>query len=144
MTLKMAGIRVTQEQVVERIYGGDIDKGGTPEDIMNALTGWAPTISGKTAELHPQPLNNDAEMIDDLSLGWPLIVGLKNPDGSGHAEVITAITYNVRPDNTPIFRSAVLRDPWPYNPSREEISWSEFVDRRNFVIRNHITYPNGL
>ena len=144
MTLNMAGIRVSQEEVVQRIYGGDIDKGGTAQDIMNALSGWAPTVNGKAAELHPAPLTNDAEMLDDLSLGWPLIVGLKNPDGSGHAEVITAVTYTVRPNNTPIFRSIVLRDPWPFNQSREEISWSEFNSRRNFVIRNHVTFPNGL
>jgi hypothetical protein len=144
MTLNMAGIRVTQNQVVERIYGGDLDRGGTAQDIMNALSGWAPTVNGKMAELHPAPLTNDAEMLDDLSLGWPLIVGLKNPDGSGHAEVITAVTYAVRPDNTPIFRSVVLRDPWPLNPSREEISWAEFSARRNFVIRNHVTFPQGL
>ena len=144
MTLNMAGIRVDQKQVVERIYGGDIDRGGTPQQIMEALTGWAPTVNGKAALLNPQPLTNDADMIDDLSLGWPLIVGLRNPDGSGHAEVITAITYNLQPNGAPIFQSVTLRDPWPDNPSKVEMSWLEFVNRRNFVIRNRVSYPNGL
>ncbi len=144
MTLNMAGIRVTQEQVVERIYGSDIDKPGTPQDIINALTGWAPTINGTIALLNPRPLIDDAEMIDDLSLGWPLIVGLRNPDGSGHAEVITAITYSMLPNGAPAFQSVVLRDPWPYNSSRTEISWDEFVTRRSFVIRNRVSFPNGM
>lgn len=143
MTLNAAGIRVSQEEVVQRIYGGDIDQGGTPQQILVALTGWAPTISGTRALLNPLSLTNDADMIDDLSLGWPLIVGLRNPDGSGHAEVITAITYSSQPNGTPVFQSVVLRDPWPYNQSRVEMPWSEFVDRRNFVIRNRVTYPSG-
>jgi hypothetical protein len=143
MALNVAGIRVTQEQVVERIYGGDIDRGGTPQQIMEAMTGWAPTISGTAALLNPLPLTNDSEMIDDLSLGWPLIVGLTNPDGSGHAEVITAVTYGIGPNGAPVFRSVILRDPWPYNASRVEMSWPEFSARRSFAIRNRVTYPSG-
>jgi hypothetical protein len=150
--LNMAGVAVTQEQVVERIYGGDLDMGGTAQDILNALTGWAPTFNGRVAQLHPLPLVNDADMVDDLSLGWPLIVGLRNPDGSGHAEVVTAVTYAVAPDNSPIFQSVVLRNPWPEQlcppdqpcPSRAVVSWQEFTGRREFVIRNRVTYPNGL
>ena len=143
MILNIAGIRVSQEDVVERIYGGDLDRGGTSQQILDALTGWAPTISGTTALLNPLPLTNDPDMIDDLSLGWPLVVGLRNSDGSGHAEVITAVKYGVQADGSPAFQSVVLRDPWPYNPSRVEMPWPEFANRRGFIIRNRVTYPSG-
>lgn len=144
MILNLDGVAVTQEQVVQRIYGGDIDRGGTPQQIMSALSGWAFTFNGKPAILWPQPLTSYPDMIEELSLGWPLIVGMKNPDGSGHAEVITAVTYSRGLDGVPVFQSVVLRDPWPFNPSRVEMPWSEFVPRVISIIRNRVTYPQGI
>lgn len=144
MMLNLTGLVVTQEQVVERIYGGDLDSPANGEQIIAALSGWAFTRSGRPANLHPVQLTADQELIDDLRLGWPLIVGLQNPDGGGHAEVITAVTYGMGPGGEPDFRSVVLRDPWPFNPSRVEMPWSEFKSRSQFIIRNRVTYPAGL
>jgi len=144
MVLNLDGVAVTQEQVVQRIYGGDIDRGGTPLQIMNALSGWGFTFNGRPAILWPRQLTSYPDMIEDLSLGWPLIVGLKNPDGSGHAEVITAVTYSQGPNGVPIFQTVVLRDPWPFNPSRVEMPWSQFAARVTFIVRNRVTYPQGM
>jgi len=48
-----------------------------------------------------------------------LVVGV-NMGNSGHAYVLTAVTYGVDQWNRPIFRSVVLRDPWPGNhPQRD-------------------------
>jgi hypothetical protein len=33
----------------------------------------------------------------------------------------------------------VLRDPWPYNPSRLEMSWAEFTSRVQDIIRVWVT-----
>lgn len=144
MVLNLAGLVVTQEQVVQRIYGGDLDSPATGPQIMAALSGWAFTRNGRPANLHPLPLTAFRELFDDLSLGWPLIVGLQNPDGSGHAVVITAVTYGMGPPGgDPDFRTVIIRDPWPFNPSRVEMPWSEFTSRVGFVIRNRVTYPQG-
>jgi hypothetical protein len=144
MMLNLAGLVVTQEQVVQRIYGGDLDSPANGPQIMAALSGWAFTRNGKPASLHPRPLASYREMVEDLSLGWPLIVGLQNADGSGHAVVITAVTYGMGPPGgDPDFRTVIIRDPWPFNPSRVEMSWSEFRSRGSFIIRNRVTYPAG-
>jgi hypothetical protein len=142
MALNLAGIQVTQEQVVARIFGGDLDAPANPQQVMNALTGWGLTIRGKPALPQPTALQNDVEMIDDLAHGWPLILGLRNPDGSGHVALITAVTYSQGP-NGPLIQTVVYRDPWPYNESRNDIPYSAFLDRRTFVIRDRVAYPQG-
>jgi hypothetical protein len=81
------------------------------------------------------------EMIRDLSFGNPLIAGLKNDDDSLHAVVVTAITYRRRWDGAPAYESVVIRDPWPYNTSFQELAWREFVGRATFLIRSHISFP---
>jgi hypothetical protein len=84
------------------------------------------------------------EMIHDLSFGNPLIVGLKNDDDSLHAVVVTAITYRRGWDGAPAYESVVIRDPWPYNTSFQELAWREFVGRATFLIRSHIAFPQRV
>lgn len=144
MRFGIGGLEITQEQVVQRIFGGDIDNGGTPQQIMDALSGGTFTASGKPALLRAQPLRKWDDMIDDLSFGNPLIVGMKNTDDSLHAVVVTAVTYSHGPVGTPVLQSVVTRDPWPYNASLQELPWDGFVHRATFIIRSWITYPQGI
>jgi hypothetical protein len=143
MVLNLAGVQVTQEQVVQRIFGGDINSGGTVPQIMGALSGWAFTGTGKSVQLYPSMLTNDAEMIDDLSHGWPIIAALSNGDGTGHAEVVTAVKFAQGFGNTISLTSVVLRDPWPYNASRVEMPYEQFARRRSAGIRYRVVYPQG-
>jgi hypothetical protein len=85
-------------------------------------------------------------MIRDLSFGNPLIVGLKNDDDSLHAVVVmvTVITYRRGWDGAPAYESVVIRDPWPYNTSFQELPWGEFGGRATFLIRSHISFPQGV
>lgn len=137
MVLNYHGLFVNQEQVVARIFGELVDKPGRPDQILAALSGWAPDSIGGISQIYASPyIFQGSDIVNDLAYKWPLIVGLSQPKQNiGHAYVLTAITYSVNQFNLPIFHSVVLRDPWPTNPSRVELSWQEFRSRVLFMAR---------
>jgi hypothetical protein len=143
MVLNYHGLYVAQEQIVQRIYGGQVDQPGTPNQILYALSGWAPDTRGRYSSIYANPYTySGSQIVQDLANRWPLIVGLKNPDGGvGHAVVVTAVYYSIDQFNNPIFHGVVIRDPWPGNLSRQELSWNEFQSRVMFM--THI-YVNRL
>ena len=113
-------------------------------------TGWiatVPRVWGKAKTGRQKRASSPAhwrEMIRDPSFGNPLIAGLTNDDDSLHAVVVTAITYRRGWDGAPAYESVVIRDPWPYNTSFQELAWEEFVGRATFLIRSHISFPQGV
>ncbi|HEY9285353.1 MAG TPA: papain-like cysteine protease family protein [Pyrinomonadaceae bacterium] len=132
MVLNYRGVSVTQEQVVQRVFGGNIDAPGQPGQILGALTGWAFTFRGQRVMLTSSPFAfNGSEIVRDLAERWPIIVGVGDGRSTGHAYVLTAVTYTVDRFNQPIFLTAILRDPWPGNQSRIEVPWEQF--RRNWM-----------
>lgn len=140
MVLNYRGVPVTQEQVVQRIFAGAVPNvPGQPNQILTALSGWAFTGNGQPVVLRSSPFAFDgSEIVRDLAERWPIVVGV-NMGSSGHAFVLTAVTYGVDPWNRPIFRSAILRDPWPGNPSRIEVPWPQFQQRWMFMARMRVT-----
>ena len=140
MVLNYRGVPVTQEQVVQRIFGGAVpDLPGQPEQILTALSGWAFTRNGQPVMLSSSPFAfSGSEIVRDLAERWPIVVGVKNSPTSGHAYVLTAVTYQVDAWNQPIFLTAVLRDPWPDNPSRIEVPWVQFQQNWMFMARMRI------
>jgi len=139
MVLNYRGVPVTQEQVVQRIFAGAVPNvPGQPNQILTALTGWAFTRNGQPVILQSSPFAFDgSEIVRDLAERWPIVVGV-NMGNSGHAYVLTAVTYGVDQWNRPIFRSVVLRDPWPGNPSRIEVPWLQFQQRWMFMARMRV------
>lgn len=137
MVLNYDGLAVSQEQIVSRVFGGSMpDAPAEPEDILDALSGWAPQFNGRPAEILATPyVYQPSDIIADLANHWPILVGLRNLKGAGHVFVLTAVTYNLDSMNQPIFRSVVLRDPWPTHESRVQIPWSVFSSRVNFLAR---------
>jgi hypothetical protein len=136
MVLNYHRIVVSQEQVVQRVFGGDINAAGQPREILAALSGWAFQLNGRPAVITASPIVfQGSDIVSDLAYHWPMIVGIAEPGGGGHAYVLTAVTYSVGWENQPIFRSVVLRDPWPGNPSRIEVPWGVFRSRVIFVAR---------
>jgi len=130
MVLNYHGLNVSQEQIVQKIYGGLPCKPGNANQIMNALSGWAPDTRGRYSQIYSQyGVYNGSDIVDQLSRKWPIIVGLDNPSGGGHAYVLTAIYYSVDQWNNPIIDKVVLRNPWPKSPSKEYMNWSTFVSR---------------
>ena len=140
MVLNYRGVPVTQEQVVQRIFAGAVPNvAGQPNQILAALSGWAVTRNGQRVMLTSSPFAFDgSEIVRDLAERWPRVVGV-NMGNSGHAYVMTAVTYAVDPWNRPIFQTVVLRDPWPGNPSRIEVPWSQFQQRWMFMARMRVT-----
>jgi len=143
MVLNYHGLYVQQERVVQRIYGGLVDRPANANQILHALSGWAPDQRGRYSSIHANPYTiSGSQIVRDLANRWPLIVGLRNPNGgTGHAVVLTAVYYSVGQSNEPVFRSVIIRDPWPGSPSRQELSWNEFQSRLMFM--THV-YVNRL
>ncbi len=137
MMLNYHGLYITQEQIVQRIYGQLIDKPAGPQQIMTALSGWAPNSQGGVSNIFcQQGVNNVNEITQNLAYKWPLIVGLTNPQGgTGHAYVLTGIYYSTDQYNNTIPDKVILRDPWPTNTSRQEMSWAEFQQRVGMIFK---------
>ena len=136
MILNYHGLYVSQDQIVNKIFGSLECQAGSPDDILNALTGWAPDVRGRFSEVYSEAgISSPAEIVRNLIYKWPLLVCLSNGDGTGHAEVMTGIYYSVDAYNNPIVDKVVLRDPWPLNPSRQEMSWVEFVSRVTAIVK---------
>ena len=129
MVLNYHGVAVTQEQVVQRIFNGTVtNEPGRLDQILTALSGWAFSTNGRPVMLTSTSVAfSGSEIVTDLAMKWPIIVGVQMVPGKvGHAYVMTAVTYRVDKMNQPIFVSAILRDPWPENPSRIEVPWEQF------------------
>ncbi|HMG72801.1 MAG TPA: papain-like cysteine protease family protein [Pyrinomonadaceae bacterium] len=161
MVLNYHGLYVTQEQVVQRVFGQQIDQAADEAGILTALTGWLPDNRGRFSAITASPYVWDEALVNDLAYKWPLIAGLRNEDGlSGHAYVLTALQFHKetyvsgynrvlvggRWYNVPtyaqrlVFDYVVLRDPWPTNESKQVWTWAKFRSQlmnlnRVFVVR---------
>lgn len=131
MVLNYHGLQIRQEQIVRRIFGYLVDMPATPSQIMEAISGWGPTVRGAQLSVKSQyGIYSPIDLINYLSGKWPLIVGLENPDQqTAHAYVLTAIYYTNGGRNLPVIDKVVLRDPYPSHPSRLVMDWEEFVNR---------------
>lgn len=137
MVLNYHGLYVSQEQIVARVFGSLVDRPANNQEIMSGLSGWAPNVAGGVSNIYCEfGVSSANEITQNLAYKWPLIVGLRNPQGGiGHAYVLTAIYYNIDQFNNTIPEKVVLRDPWPDNPSRQEMSWQEFMNRQMGIIK---------
>ncbi|MBV9215724.1 MAG: C39 family peptidase, partial [Acidobacteria bacterium] len=97
MVLNYHGVAVTQEQVVQRIFNGQVPNlPGQPDQILAALSGWAFGVNGRPVMLQSTPFAlNGSEIVSDLATKWPIIVGVQIQPGTGHAFVMTAVTYKI-------------------------------------------------
>ena len=140
MVLNYHGLYVSQEQIVQRVFGGMVDAPGSPQQILMGLQGWAPDSRGRFSQIEADTRNIDpVSVIQDLEYRWPLIVGLKGVNGpTGHAYVLTAVYYHLDANNQPVIYRVVLRDPYPSKVSRIELSMDEFLSRCTFATRVHV------
>jgi hypothetical protein len=149
MVLNYHGLYVTQEQVVQRVFGQQVDQGANEAQVLAALSGWAPDIRGRFSAITASPYVWDMALINDLAYKWPLIAMLRNDDGrSGHAYVLTALQFHNETYVTgylygrpiyaqrPVFDYVVLRDPWPNSESKQVWTWAKF--------RSHLDYLNRV
>ena len=135
--LNYHGLGVTQEQVVERSVGDLVDVPGGPREMMRSLNGviYSPD-NGYTRVSSTFGGTSAKEIRNYLANDNPLIVGLSVPGRRvGHAYILSAIYYKQDSRGEVIPEKVVLRDPWPYSPSRQEMSWREFAQRVNSVYK---------
>lgn len=138
MVLNYQGVNVTQEQIVENVFGSQIDRPAAADVIAQAANGWR--AKGHTIQARVEnPYYTSAEsFINDLVEKYPLIIGLSMPGQNvGHAYVLTGVSFRVfNGQYYPV--EVILRDPWPSNQSRIKLSWDDFSSRCHTIV--HI-YP---
>ena len=137
MVLNYQGVSVSQEQIVERVFGSRVDRPGSNEDIVQGASGWY--VDGHTIGAKSDHSFMPQKLIDDLVNKYPLVVGLRMPGQDvGHAYVLTGLSFQKHGDS--IYpHSVILRDPWPSNQSRLVLAWSDFSSRISVIV--HI-FPN--
>ena len=82
MVLNYHGLYVDQQDIVERVFGSAVDRPANGQQIMGALSGWAPDTRGRRSSIYADAYHLDAEtVINDLDKKWPLIVGLSGARG---------------------------------------------------------------
>lgn len=122
---------VSQERVVEKIFGGDLDRPANGPQIYSAISGFWEDDEGDRFQAVANPLidlqfnfNNpqtaaivSRELLDD----HPLIVG-----SGSHAMVVTALTWIQDGYGRQQIIDLTVRDPWPDSPLRRSLSAQEF------------------
>lgn len=137
MVLNYQGVSVSQEQIVERVFGSCVDRPGTAQNIVQGASGWY--VDGRTIGARADCSFIPQKLIDDLVNKYPLVVGLSMPGQNvGHAYVLTGLSFQ-KYGNEIYPHSVILRDPWPDNQSRLILSWSDFSRRAHTIV--HI-FPN--
>ena len=136
MVLNYHGLYVTQLNAVTRIYGSPyVNQPANEQQILRALSGWAADTRGRYSSIHAVGgYTTLDEILRGLSGKWPLIIGLRNQGSIGHACVLTGIYY-YSDGNSIIPEKVVIRDPWPQNPSRQELSCGEFQQRQFMILK---------
>lgn len=125
------GRPVTQSDIVDKIYGSDIDQPASGEQIFNAVNGSWTDSYGRPFHAQAGPLLDKnfsfsnpyaaAIMSVDLLNDQPLIIGTE-----GHATVLTAMTYFNTVWGGQGILNLTVRDPWPYNENRRSLTQTEF------------------
>jgi hypothetical protein len=141
MVLNQHGLPVQQAQLVQRCFGALPDLPLTGPQILKALDGWSLDQNGRARVVSGDPVPPDnLSMVADLHAGNPLIVALRSPNGQGgHAYVLTGCDYYVDGLGQTQIQNLILRDPWPENLSRLEISAADFAARAMFATRVHVS-----
>ena len=139
MVLNWHGLIVTQERIVQKLHGAAVDAPATVAGIIESLSGWVPDSRGRYSIVRAAPLPADpAEILEDLSNKWPLIVGFTPSGGTGHAYVWSAVYFSLGTDGRPVYDKLLVRDPWPGSPSLQELEWSRLVQSCTFATRVYV------
>ncbi len=138
MVLNYQGLFVDQCDIVKQAFGQEcVDRPANCYSIEKAAGGW--NVKGKKIKAYMDTKPTPHDFINDLAFKYPLIIGLNMPGQNiGHAYVLTAVFYQYDNQNRKVPYKVILRDPWPNNPSRLELGWSDFRNRINCV--THVTF----
>ena len=139
MVLNYHGLYITQEQIVHKVFGGQYDAPAYLNQILHALSGWAPDTRGRYSGVHASLYGiSNSQLVADLANNWPLIVGFRGWR-IGHAVVLSAVEYLKLGTTFPLLTKAIYRDPWPGQVSKQETIWALFRARTQYMIRIWVT-----
>ena len=124
MVFAAHGFKVPQQVFVQQTFGGIVDMPGQPHQILAALNREYVDTDGKRFRAHGDSFSvNLATARDDLFNRQPLIVG-----ALGHATVLTALSWVENNMGATQVTQAVVRDPWPGNPSKRLLAPQEWFN----------------
>lgn len=142
MALKYHGVDIDQQTIVARTFGAVIPTTGDFIAISSNLN-YSFDSKGKKYIVSASilPVNNNPffsspwaatpeAIVNHLKKGRPIVVAYQSSYYSGHAVLLSGVTYEINPLGRVELRSLTVRDPYPYNPVH---------------VANHgkVTYPNG-
>lgn len=132
MVLDYYDLYVSQTTIVKRTYGNEYNITANKNDIVGAIDGWY--IRGHVVKAKYERYKSAKTLIDAVSSGHPLIVGLNENSSIGHAYVLTHIFFknDYNGDMTPT--RVVLLNPANSYDLEESLDWSEFYNRINTII----------
>lgn len=128
MVLNNSGIPVNQSNIVSRVFGDLRNQDADQSQMVSALRGWATDYRGQYRTIYCQEgVNGAVEVVQTLSMGLPLIVGITNRSGTGyHAIVISAVDfYHDYYYNQPVITGVYIKDP--LYGSSYRTTWQEFL-----------------
>jgi len=136
MVLNYQGIKISQNDIVRKAFGAIVNRPAGCQVMTSAADNW--NYGGVVIKAWHQTDTDQFELIDDLANKYPVIIGLNMPNQNiGHAYVLTAIYFQYNDSKKKIPYKVALRDPWPDNPSRTELTWKDFTSRINCIV--HVT-----
>ena len=125
MSFSCLSHRVDQQTIVKAAWGDIRNVPAAPSEIVGSVQREYVDAFGSRFRLRARLLDRTITIITDLAAigqtfehvaaGKPAIVGTINPDGSGHATMLTSLTVRRSADrkSSPEFRAAGVYDPWP-------------------------------
>ncbi|MEO8432776.1 MAG: papain-like cysteine protease family protein [Acidobacteriota bacterium] len=135
--------RVTQENIVKATWGDIRNAPLSPANIVRIVNREYVNILGGHFRPKAKLLDRTftiftdmgaiTETFDHVAAGKPAIVGTLNPDGTGHATMLTHLTVRRASRNTlPTLHSASVYDPW-YARGNQPFT-AEDWDRSPFIV----------
>ncbi len=139
MALDYLGYSVTQEDLVRTLFGTDVNRPATGDEIIYALSNWYRQSGHGSLVTYAEYIREPADLYHELAADRPVIVGFDS-----HAYLLTAMFYSYDAAGERLPHKLVLRDPWPGRPSRQELGWHEFVANDLTMIRVNVRrQPDG-
>ena len=146
MVLSSKGIKVDQADVVQRTYGAVVDAPGGADAILNRLSGWFQTRSGRmllAASAVPGPMQQGL-LYSYLKNQSPLILGVNYPGASiGHAVVVTAAIFKISDAGLEL-KEVIVRDPWPGHATQKgkrKLTPEEFANAMFYCVVDVVKKP---
>lgn len=116
MVCRWYGVRLSQQSIVARVYGGLVNMPADDRNLTAALNSKWTADDGTSFRIQASVFSpamgqanvDNQRMIQDLANERPLIVGART-----HATVLARVDYVEGPYGQPIVQRAHVIDPWP-------------------------------